>query len=165
MCLLFVRNFWLLPCASFCPESQVVCSQRSELPRRAAHPASLRSAAGVCPVPRLGRAPLPAPPVRVAVCFPSLGSGRAGSVLGVPSPWALMGALAGRWVARSRGGRFQNPRAPGWCQLTGGRVGPGGSGPRPPLAGKPGLRWWCPLQAGGAGPGVGDHWGGGHGSL
>ena len=79
-------------------------SQCPEPPQRAARPASLRSAAGVCPVPRLGRAPLPAPPVRVAVCFPFLGSisgpGRGGSVLGVPSPRALTGALAGRWVAQ-----------------------------------------------------------------
>ena len=57
--------------------------------------------------------------------------------MGVPSPWALMGAPAGRWGTRpcrvwmllasgvwSRGGRFQNPRAPGWCRLTGDRVGP-----------------------------------------
>ena len=40
-------------------------SQCPEAPRRAARPASLRSAAGVCPVPRLGRAPLPAPPVHM----------------------------------------------------------------------------------------------------
>ena len=56
--------------------------------------------------------------------------------MGVPSPWALMGAPAGRWGTRpcrvwmllasgvwSHGGRFQNPRAPGWCRLTG-TVGP-----------------------------------------
>ena len=62
----------------------------------------------------------------------------------------MTGALAGRWVARprpvwmllvtrvwSRSGCFQSPRAPGWCRLTGGGVGPGDSG---------------------AGPGVGDHW-------
>jgi len=151
--------FSLLETSGFSPVRLSAPSPRSsrsqcpEAPRRAARPASLRSAAGVCPVPRLGRAPLPAPPVRVAVCFPFLGSvsgpGRAGSVLGVPSPRALTGALAGRWVASprpvwmllasgvwSRGGRFQNPRAPGWCQLTGGRVSPGDSGPRPPPGGE-----------------------------
>ena len=100
--------------------------------------------------------------------------GRGGGVLGVPSPWALTGAPVGRWGTRpchvwmllasgvwSHGGRFQNPRAPGWCRLTGDSRAQETPGLAHPLAGKPGLGWWCSLQAGGAGPGVGPPGGGG----
>ena len=106
----------------------------------------------------LGRAPPPAPPVRVAVRFPFLDLGEVGGVLGVPSPWVLTGAPAGRWGTRpcrvwmllasgvwSLGGRFQNPRVPGWCRLTGGRVGPRRLWASP-------TRWWGSQAWGGGAP-------------
>lgn len=75
---------------SFCPEPRAIRSHRSELPRRAARPASLGSAAGVCPAPRLGRAPLPAPPVRVPFVFhlsaPFLDLGEVGVSWASPLP-------------------------------------------------------------------------------